>query len=304
MSVKQRADRRELAEWKGRKRQYDGIFANEIRFSEVPPFGVAAPAGAAAVLGNSLRCSRAVLPKNELGALQAHTHTHTHTHTYTQAHTTQAHTRALQAELGAMSNSLSWGDASMLPSTRKFFDLDKDAFKGVVTGQDGVSRAALQADLAELPKRLICTKELAFRVASHMKLKFAAELRGMQANYPYPIPSHPYPIPLHPYLIPPLPHLTPTHPTPTLPYPYPGKLPAHGLSPAQRRPQGRRIWARCGHSQCAAQGACIHLRARRNGHHLHLVVRPRTGRRLGDARRQWPRRLHAVGVYTRAASSH
>ena len=50
-------------------------------------------------------------------------------------------------------------------------------------GEDGVSRSALEADLALEPVRYVCTPQLASRIASHMRLQCAAELRGMQANY-------------------------------------------------------------------------------------------------------------------------
>ena len=70
---------------------------------------------ARATLGSSFRCARNVLVGNELVALQA--------------------------ELGGMPSSLSWGRPDMLPSTRRFFDLDEAAFEGVVSGEDGVSRS-------------------------------------------------------------------------------------------------------------------------------------------------------------------
>ena len=91
----------------------------------------------------------------------------------------------------------------MLPSKRRFFDLDDAALKSVVSGQDGVSESELLGDLLLEPERRVCTPQLALRVASHMELTYATQLRGMQANYPYSIPSHPT--------------TTPSHPTPPLP---------------------------------------------------------------------------------------
>ena len=90
-----------------------------------------------------------------------------------------------------MSRSLSLGVAAMLPSTRKFFDLDADAFEGVVNGQDGVSQNALLVDLTELPERSVCTTQLALRVALHMELTYAAQLRG-KLPLPHSIPPNPY----------------------------------------------------------------------------------------------------------------
>ena len=156
-AYERREARRALATWRGAKRQWRHTFAQQLRFHDAPPFGVAAPAGAAAVLGNSLRCARGVLEGDELVALQA--------------------------ELGSMPRSLPWGKPDMLPSTRRFFDLDAAAIESVARGEDGVSRSALEADLALAPERRVCTPQLASRIALHMQLQCAAELRGIQANY-------------------------------------------------------------------------------------------------------------------------
>ena len=150
------------AAWTGQRRTFHGrAQADELRFSARAPYGVVAPAAAAAALGASLRVARGVLQGVEL--------------------------RALQEELAAQPRSLAWGNANdpqMARSKRKFFELDEAAKASLLRGADRVrSRAALEADLANAVPRRVCTAELARRVAAHVGLDGVAPLRGMQVNY-------------------------------------------------------------------------------------------------------------------------
>ena len=98
-------------------------------------------------LGASLRCAHGVLHGTELDQLQG--------------------------ELSSMPRALSWGrtgDSKMALSKRKFFHLDATAMECVTSGGDGVSRRALEADLAACPPCVHCTPALAARVAAHIGL--------------------------------------------------------------------------------------------------------------------------------------
>jgi len=167
------AQRTELATWKGKKRSFyqnriNG--AQELRFSELPPFGVIAPAAAATRLGDSLRVARSVLVGREL--------------------------QTVDAELTAQPRSLAWGDSTdpeMARSKRKYFDMAEDAKMVACSGADGVARRAdLDADLADATAREICTPALAERVATHLEFPMVdSPLRAIQVNYQHTnLPQH------------------------------------------------------------------------------------------------------------------
>ena len=158
------AQRVELAEWKGTSKRFYGhrLFANELKFSEQPPYGVIAPQSAANRLGESLRVARRVLAGREL--------------------------QAADAELTAQPRSLAWGDptdSEMARSKRKYFDMAEDAKMAACSSADGVARREyLEADLSNAAPREICTPALAERVAAHLSISTVdSPLRAIQVNY-------------------------------------------------------------------------------------------------------------------------
>ena len=157
---RERSLRRELVSWVGERRRFhNALWADEVRFRDAPPYDVVAPVAAREQMGASLRCARRFLSGDELGRLQV--------------------------ELTQMPRTLSWGkagDSKIALSRRKFFDLDAAAVECVTNGGDGVSRKALEADLADCPLRAACTPSLAMQVAAHVGFSLSP-LRGIQANY-------------------------------------------------------------------------------------------------------------------------
>ena len=162
-STVKRDDRHDETAWQGQQRTfYKCVVAEELRFSEDPPYGVIAPVGpAVASIGASLRVARGVLKGDEL--------------------------RQLQEELAGQPRSLSWGAASdpkMAKSKRKFFELEQTAHESLLRGGNKIkSKRALDADLAQVLPRKVCTAELAQRVAMHVGFEDNLQLRGMHANY-------------------------------------------------------------------------------------------------------------------------
>ena len=152
---------REQSAWVGRRRTFhDCVQADELRFDERPPFGVVAPATAIAI-GDSLRVARSVLKGDEL--------------------------HQLQEELASQPRSLSWGSASdpkMARSKRKFFHLDDAARTLLLQGADKIrSSKALDSDIALSDPCVVCTPELARRVAARIGFDEDSPLRCMQVNY-------------------------------------------------------------------------------------------------------------------------